>query len=339
MANHKRKFSNIELSFFCGQLAMILTSGISSLEGFSMMLEESENEEEKQILSEIIEQLETGNNLHEALEKTELFPSYLLQMVKIGEETGKLDDVFSSLAQHYNREDTIKNSIRHALTYPLIMTGMIILVILVLLMKVMPIFNQVFIQLGTEMTGLAGLFVVLGNSLSKYALAVIACIVMIAAILFFLGKKAIHRLPYMRHIYEKISACRFASGMALALSSGLNPDHAMDLVCELNEDSIFAKKLEECKSYVSEGEDLSKALLHAGIFTGLYARMASIGGKSGTMDQVMQQIAESYQEEVDTRINQMLAVIEPTLVVLLSLIVGVILLSVMFPLIGIMSNL
>ena len=67
MANHKRRFSNIELSFFCGQLAMILTSGISSLEGFSMMLEESENEEEKQILSEIIEQLETGSNLHEAL--------------------------------------------------------------------------------------------------------------------------------------------------------------------------------------------------------------------------------------------------------------------------------
>lgn len=339
MANHKRKFSNIELSFFCSQLAMILTSGISSMEGLSMMLEESENDEEKQILSVITEQLETGSNLHESLEKTELFPSYLLQMVKIGEETGKLDDVFSSLAQHYNREDTIKNSIRHALTYPLIMTSMIILVILVLLMKVMPIFNQVFIQLGTEMTGLAGLLVSLGNSLSKYILVVILSIIIFFTILFYLGKKAIHRIPYMRNIYEKISACRFASGMALALSSGLNPDHAMTLVCELNDDPIFAKKLETCKFYVSEGEDLSKALLRSGIFTGLYARMASIGSKSGTMDQVMQQIAESYQDEVDTRINQILAVIEPTLVVVLSLIVGVILLSVMFPLIGIMSNL
>ncbi len=339
MANHKRKFSNIELSFFCSQLAMILTSGISSMEGLSMMMEETESEEEKQILAEMIEQLESGSNLYESLEKTELFPAYLLQMVKIGEETGKLDDVFSSLAQHYNREDTIKNSIRHALTYPLIMTGMIILVILVLLMKVMPIFNQVFIQLGTEMTGLAGLLVSLGNSLSKYVLLIIAIMMIIAAIIIYFGKKAIHRIPYMRNIYEKIAACRFASGMSLALSSGLNPDHSMELVCELNEDPIFAKKLEECRTYVAEGEDLSKALLRAGIFTGLYARMASIGSKSGTMDQVMQQIAESCQEEVDTRINQMLAVIEPTLVVVLSLIVGVILLSVMFPLIGIMSNL
>lgn len=339
MANYKRKFSNIELSFFCNQLAMILTSGISSMEGLSMMTDESENEEEKQILKIILSHLENGCNLHEALKETELFPSYLLQMVKIGEETGKLDDVFSSLAQHYHREDSIKNSIRHALTYPLIMTVMIILVILVLLIKVMPIFNQVFIQLGSEMTGFAGLLVSLGENLSKYVVIVISGILLLAILFFYLGKQFVYRIPVIKRIYEKVAACRFASGMALALSSGLNPDLSMDLVCELNEDAVFAEKLDACRAYMAEGEDLSKALLCAGIFTGLYARMASIGSKSGTMDQVMAQIAESYQEEVDTRINQMLAVIEPTLVVLLSLIVGVILLSVMFPLIGIMSNL
>lgn len=339
MANHKRKFSNIELSFFCNQVAMILTSGISSFEGLSMMQEEAENEEEKQILMEISEHLEETGNLYESLKETGLFPSYLLQMVKIGEETGKLDDVFSSLAQHYHREDSIRSSIRHALTYPLIMTAMMIVVILVLLMKVMPIFNQVFIQLGSEMTGFAGILVSLGNNLSKYVLIVIAIILFVTAILFYFGKRAVHRIPFMKDIYEKIAACRFASGMALALSSGLNPDLSMELVCELNEDAVFAKKLEICKNYISEGEDLSKALLHCGIFTGLYARMASIGSKSGTMDQVMGQIAESYQEEVDNRINQLLAIIEPTLVVVLSLIVGVILLSVMFPLIGIMSHL
>jgi type IV pilus assembly protein PilC len=113
----------------------------------------------------------------------------------------------------------------------------------------------------------------------------------------------------------------------------------MELVLELNEDPYFAKKLELCKASVSEGMDLSKALISSGIFSGLYARMASIGNKSGTLDQVMSQIAENYQDEADTKINQMLSVIEPTLVIVLSLLVGVILLSVMFPLIGIMSSL
>ena len=225
------------------------------------------------------------------------------------------------------------------MTNKIFINFMMIIVIFVLLIKVMPIFNQVFIQLGSEMTGFAGVLVSLGNNLSKYALFVAAILLLAAVLLFYLGKRAVHRIPFMKDIYEKIAACRFASGMALALSSGLNPDLSMELVCELNEDAVFAKKLELCKKSVAEGVDFSKALLHAGIFTGLYARMASIGSKSGTMDQVMGQIAESCQEEVDNRINRLLAVIEPTLVVMLSLIVGVILLSVMFPLIGIMSQL
>ena len=338
MANHKRKFSNIELAFFCNQLAMIQASGISALEGLSMMLEEAEKEE-KEILSEILESLESGNSLYEAFSKTELFPSYLLQMVKIGEETGKLDEVFSALAQHYHREDSIKHSVRHAVIYPLLMSIMMILVVFVLLIKVMPIFNQVFIQLGTEMTGFAAMLVSTGNLLSSSILWIVLLLAIFIVLAFYFGKRMLHRLPYAKEIYEKIAACRFASGMALALSSGLNPDLSMELVLELNEDPHFAKKLNLCKESVLEGTDLSKALISSGIFSGLYARMVSIGNKSGTMDQVMSQVAESYQEEVDTKINQMLSVIEPTLVIVLSLMVGVILLSVMFPLIGIMSSL
>ena len=338
MANHKRKFSNIELSFFCSQLAMIQASGISVLEGLSMMQEEAEKEE-KEIINEILESLESGSPLYESFAKTSLFPSYLLQMVKIGEETGKLDDVFSALAQHYQREDSIKHSVRHALIYPLLMSAMMILVVFVLLVKVMPIFNQVFIQLGSAMTGLAALLVSAGNFLSGSLLLVLLLLAVILLLLFYIGKRMLHRLPYVKDIYEKIAACRFASGMSLALSSGLNPDLSMELVLELNEDPYFAKKLELCKASVSEGMDLSKSLISSGIFSGLYARMASIGNKSGTLDQVMSQIAENYQDEVDTKINQMLSVIEPTLVIVLSLLVGVILLSVMFPLIGIMSSL
>lgn len=255
-----------------------------------MMLEESKDTQEQVILSDILSCLENGNTLYESLSSTELFPSYFIQMVRIGEKTGKLDDVFSSLASHYQREDTIKHSIRHALTYPLLMTAMMILAVLVIF-------------------------------------------------LFYFGKQIIYHLPYTKNIYEKIAACRFSSAMALALSSGLNPDLSMELVLDLNEDPYFAKKLELCKASVTERMDLSKALVSSGIFSGLYARMAFIGSKSGSLAQSMTQITESYQEEIDAKINEMLSIIEPTLVVVLSLIVGVILLSVMFPLIGIMSSL
>ena len=126
--------------------------------------------------------------------------------------------------------------------------------------------------------------------------------------------------------------------MALTLSSGLNPERSLELVTALNDDPVFDGKLARCQEAVNEGEDLSQALFHAGMFTGVYARMASIGAKTGSMDQVMEQIADLYQDDIDTRMNNMLAVLEPTLVIMLSLIVGVILLSVMLPLMGIMSG-
>jgi len=126
--------------------------------------------------------------------------------------------------------------------------------------------------------------------------------------------------------------------MALTLSSGLNPERSMELVNALNDDPVFQEKIDLCQNKLEEGCDLSQALFTSGMFTGVYARMASIGSKTGTMDQVMEQIARLYQEDIDTRMNNMLAVLEPTLVIALSLIVGVILLSVMFPLMGIMSS-
>ena len=197
------------------------------------MLEESKDTQEQVILSDILSCLENGNTLYESLSSTELFPSYFIQMVRIGEKTGKLDDVFSSLASHYQREDTIKHSIRHALTYPLLMTAMLILAVLVIF-------------------------------------------------LFYFGKQIIYHLPYTKNIYEK-NRCM----------------------------SFF-----QCYGF------------------GTQQRI-----KSGSLAQSMTQITESYQEEIDAKINEMLSIIEPTLVVVLSLIVGVILLSVMFPLIGIMSSL
>ena len=148
-----------------------------------------------------------------------------------------------------------------------------------------------------------------------------------------------YRLAFIRPVYEEIAACRFASGMALTLSSGLNPERSMELVSALNDDPLYQEKLESCRKKMDEGQDLSEALHETGMFTGIYARMASIGSRTGSMDQVMDRIAGLYQDEIDNRMNTALAVLEPTLVIALSLIVGVILLSVMLPLMGIMSSL
>lgn len=342
-----KPFSNMELSSFCGQLALILKSGISSLEGLTIMLEDAASAEEKEILESLLEKMQETGSLYQSLDSVKLYPSYMLHMVEIGEETGTLDEVMQALQNHYEREEAISKSIRNSITYPMIMTGMMAVVVVVLLVKVMPIFNQVFIQLGTEMTGFSRMLMNVGNAINRYSLAFVLLLVIIAIMVFYgtrtdsgrsLFRNIGYKLKLTRAVYEEIAVCRFASGMALTLSSGLNPERSMELVNSLNDDPVFQKKIDRCQSQVNEGNDISQALFTSGMFTGVYARMVSIGSKTGTMDQVMEQVAALYQEDIDNRMNNILAVLEPTLVILLSLIVGVILLSVMLPLMGIMSS-
>ena len=343
-----KPFSNMEISAFCGQISLILKSGISSMEGITIMLEDAASGEEKAILEQILEQMQESGSLCQALTESGLFPSYMLHMVEIGEETGTLDEVMESLSVHYEQEENISKSIKNAVTYPMIMGGMMVVVIIVLLVKVMPIFNQVFIQLGTEMTGFSRMLMDLGNIINRYSIALIVLLLAAAGAIVFCTRTkkgreffrtAGYRLKFIRPIYEEIAACRFASGMALTLRSGLNPERSMELVHALSDDPFFLLKLNTCQEHVDNGEDLSEALHAAGIFSGVYARMASIGSKTGSMDQVMSRLAKLYQDDIDSRMNNALAVLEPTLVIVLSLIVGVILLSVMLPLTGIMSSL
>lgn len=346
MNKKQQPFFNPELSGFCSQMAMILHSGISPLEGITIMLEDSTSEQEKEILQKILDTLMETADFSLSLKETGLFPSYLVHMVQIGEETGTLDEVMSALGEHYEREDSIAKSIRNAVTYPMIMIGMMLVVILVLLVKVMPIFNQVFVQLGTEMTGFSGALMQIGNAISRYSVVLVVLLAATAAAVFgsrtekgkaVLAKFAKH-FRFFSSMAQQQAGCRFADVMNLALRSGLTPERGLELAAMLNQDPDFQIKLDDCQKQVNEGEDLSHALFTSGILTGTYARLASIGQKTGSMDQVMKQVSDMYQEEIDTRISNTLAVLEPSLIIGLSLIVGIILLSVMLPLMGIMSG-
>lgn len=343
-----KPLTNMELSFFCSQVAMTLRSGISSIEGITIMLEDAASEQEKSILQQILDHLLSTSDLSASLAVTGLFPPYLLHMVSIGEETGTLDEVMEALAVHYEREASIKSAVKNALTYPLIMIGMMLAVILILIVKVMPVFNQVFIQLGTELSGFSRALMNAGTLISRYSLLFLVLFAAAAGAVFYLtvtvkGKEKLrclaYRLSATRPAMESLAACRFASGMALTLSSGLNPERCLELTAALNDDPFFKEKLDACSKLVEDGTDMAAAFSRAGIFTGMYARMISLGHKTGSMDQVLKKIAGMYQEEIDNRINRALSILEPTLVIGLSLIVGVILLSVMLPLMGIMSGL
>ena len=343
-----KPFSNAELSAFCEQMTMILKAGISPLEGISTMLEDAVSKEEQEILAAIRDNYIECCNFSKALDMTAVFPQYMIKMLSIGEASGRMDNVMESLSNHYAREEAIQKSIRNTVLYPLVMTGMMIVVIVILLVKVMPIFNQVFQQLGTEMTGLSRALMDIGNGLSTYSavfVGILAVLIVLAVLAVKTDKgrstamKFLSHFKSIREIYDNTNSCRFAGGMALTLASGLNPSKCLELVEFVSSDKVFSAKIRAVRAAVDEGRDLADALHQRNIFSGVYARMCNIGQKTGHMENAMEKIAEQYEIEIDTRMNNFLSVIEPAIVVVLSVIIGVILLSVMIPLLGIMSGL
>ena len=344
---HQKRLTNQEIASFCNQTAMLFAAGITPTESMNILLNDSKTTEGKEIIRNILGTCRHGESFTNALKSAGVFPDYVLHMIHLGEESGNLDDVMQSLADYYEREDAISDSIRNAVSYPFVMIGIMVLVIFVLLGKVMPIFNQVFIQLGSEMSGISATLLHFGNSLNRYSLVLIITLAVLVLLYFFstrtrrgraLTKRFLSVFPLTRGFYEKLAAGRFASGMALAISSGMDTFASLDMVSELTEHKNMQKKIAACKKAIEDGSNLSEALTSSGIFSNLYARMVAVGFRTGSIDAVMHKIADNYERESEQKIKSVISILEPTLVIVLSVIVGLILLSVIFPLMGIMSS-
>ena len=251
----KQLLSNDEIASFCGQTALIIKAGIGPAEGMEILKQDTHDPKGQELLSRISDSCRRGSSFHEALLETGLFPDYVIKLIALGEESGNTDDVLTSLSEYYEREQTIADSIKSAVTYPFIMIAMMFLVIVVLIVKVLPIFAQVFEQLGTQMSPFATSLLAAGNTLSRYSLILTLVFLVIVTVFIFMykspaGRTRIQRFltgfPLTRGFYEKVAAGRFASGMYLAFTSGMDTYKGLDMVADLVENEEMSKKIEVC---------------------------------------------------------------------------------------------
>lgn len=343
----KPLLNSSELSIFFEQLSMILRSGISALEGIGIMMENQKQSEGEDILHTLYTHLEETGCLYESLKETGVFPDYAINMIELGEKTGRMDEISSSLSEYYTRENSISTAIKSAVTYPLIMLGMMLVVILVLIIKVMPVFEQVFWQLGISMSGFSALILNMGKTMNSYSVVFLTVLLLITVFILYFTKSQKGRTHFIKfiqnskitgHLSEKIACSRFAGSMSIALQSGLDTEESLELTAKLTENPKLQTKIQDIREKLEQGADFSEAFTSSAIFSGLYSKMVSLGYRTGSTDQVMDRIAHQYEEEINTELQRIIGLIEPTMVAILSIIVGLILLSVMLPLTGIMAG-
>ena len=331
--------SNAEISAFCAQLSMVLNAGMPTYYGISILCDEAPDEATRVLLEKIYKPMEQGVSLYGALKETNVFPPYVLNMIQLGEEAGRLDEVLKSLSRYYEREDTIRSSIRSSIVYPFILTILMVSVIIVMVAKVLPIFSQIYAELGSELTGTAKALMNISTAINQYIvifaiLFVVALVTGIIVLRTDLGKILFQK----QGLAVSIAASRFANCMFLALSSGLDTDTGLNLAHTLVNNPYMQHKIDVCKEAISHGDTFASALLKSDIFSKMYTSWIAIGSKTGSMDDVMQHISEAYQKETEERLSHYIAVLEPTLVIILCAFIGLILVSFLLPLLGIMSS-
>lgn len=343
----KNKLNKQELFHFCEQLSIILRSGISSTEALRLLWEDSPSAKSKEIFSALLCDLEDSGSLSHALEVSGEFPQSMTAYIKVGEETGCLDEIMESLTEHYEQEINISEQIKSAVTYPLLMLCMMTAVIVILLVKVLPVFRQVFRQMGLEMNGISRGLLDAGTSVSQYSTAfLVGAALITAGILFFcihpkgrvILMKACAHMPRLKEIPVTMDYARLTQGIALGLHSGLGPETSLSLAKELVSHPLVIKRIENAGELLKDGAPFSQAMRESGLYHGMDARLISIGYQAGSADEVMRRLSLRYRDNSLSLVARSVSVVEPTIVIVLSLLVGLVLLSVMMPLLGILSE-
>lgn len=343
----KMILTDLETALFCRGLALQLHAGISLADGM-ILLAQDETGRKQECFQQMAAGLDGGKPLSEVLEEAGCLPEYVCAMVRIGQQTGKLEQTLQSLSVFYEQRSCQKRQIKNALAYPSMVFVLMLVVVTVLLVKVLPVFDGVYGSLGSRLTGVAAGLLYLGQLL-KGAMPVLLAVLGTALVFVLVYWKADgFRCGidswFLRHfgdrgIGRKYNNARFAQALAMGLSSGLTLEESLELAENLLKPIPgAAERCRNCRSQIEVGKELSEAMGAAQLLPPTESRLLAMGLRAGNGDQVMEEIARRLSQQAEDAVEDTVSKIEPAMVLIASLLVGLILLAVMLPLMNIMST-
>lgn len=347
-AERRKILPAIETAAFCRQTAMILNSGIFLYDGMEVLCRSYKDTPFSPAFEAVLAGVRDGGTLYEGVCSAGVFPNYMVQMVRAGEMTGNLDAVLERLADYYEKEDRLRSTIRNAVAYPLVLVAMLAVVIGILVVKVLPVFSQVFRSLGVGEGGASGAALALGVGVGKAMLVIVALLFAAAIVIALMwklgGRQKVLSMaekvsPRVRKLMKKQSAQRFAQVTSMVLASGYSIEKGLEMLPELLDDERVSEKVSRCRELLNENGDFAAAVEEIGMFEPLHERMLRVGVETGHTDTVLASLADQLDLEVTEEIEAIAANIEPILVAVLTVVIGGILLAVMLPLAGILTTL
>ncbi len=336
-----KKVKPRDLSVFCRQFVSIMQAGVPMKEALQMMGEQTENKTLKKSIIEVLASVEKGNTLADAMRgENHVFPPMLINMVEAGESSGNLEMAFERMAVQFEKEAKLKATIRKATIYPIILVCAAVAVIFVMLLYVIPIFIDMFADIEIEMPA----FTMAVMNASKWTGTHIYIIVG-AVILIVVAYRAYYKTEQGRNVIDKINmklplfgkltvktvCARFARTTSTLLAAGIPMMDCLSTVSKIVENIHYEKALLKAREEVMKGIPLSEPLGASGLFPPMVVHMTGIGEETGNIEEMLEKLADYYDEEVEITTQSVLAAMEPLIIVFMAIVIGALVIAVISP--------
>ena len=346
----QKRFGSGALSTFCGSVATMLSAGIQIDEAMLMLSENRERSHFQTTCHRLYQEVSAGSSLAAAMQSTGAFPSYAIDMVDTGEKAGHLEQIMRNLEIYYDEEDRLFEKMRSSVGYPAALLVIMSVILGFTVAFILPVFSDVYQNMAGSLAGRSFFSVNLSAIIGWVALTImlvcaVAALVLVAITSSTGGQRHVmtllDHLPRTRRATYQLSLSRFTASLATLVSSGITDEEAMDRATRTIHNPHLRRKLNAAAASMADLDNprsLTQALDEAKVFEPLYARMLSVGMRSGSIDETLMQMSTTFFDDAVVLVDRTLDNIEPILAVFLTIAVGATLISVMLPLIGIMAS-
>lgn len=341
------RISPEEISSFCDEIALMLGSGMQLYDGVETLAETYAGAPNAAMYQAISQGMTTTGSLYEALKQDARWPSHMVEMTGLGERTGRLEEVMKELSAYYSREKRIRDAVVSAVTYPVLLACMLLVIVFVMIAAVLPVFRRMLGSMSVSMTASGAAMMNLGQTAGWIVLVlvglVVAAVLAVVMMLRFGRRQAVldglcRVLRPLQGLRGKLAASRTFSVMSMMISGGFPLEEALRMIPPVLDDPGAAAKVESISRAMEEGTAFGEALEQSGLLDRMHTRMIRMAVNVGREDEVMAKIAAVCEEQLEEDISNLVSIIEPTLVALLCVVIGAILLSVMLPMAGMISS-
>lgn len=322
-----------DIAVFARQMTTMMRSGVPLVQSFEILANGTDNPAMKKLISSLKADVEGGSSVAQALAKhPKHFDDLFVSLVEAGEQSGTLEDLLNKIATYKEKTEAIKKKVKKALSYPIIVLVVAFVVTAILLIYVVPQFEETFKSFGADLPAPTKFVVSLSEWMQANWYVVLAAVI-IAAIAFIQTKKTVPsfshwvdkmslKMPIFGNITEKSILARFSRTLATMFAAGVPLIEAMDSVAGATNNYIYEQATYKVRDEVATGDQLNQSMKRTGLFPNMLLSMVAIGEESGNVDEMLNRVADFYEEEVDNAVDAMSAAMEPMIMAFLGVIIG-----------------